>query len=47
MSGGLFSSAVGIAPSDILVEGDAFITPETSYMHQKRMCQDLCLILWT
>jgi hypothetical protein len=37
MSGGLFSSAVGIAPSDILVEGDAFITPETSYAPEENV----------
>ena len=37
MSGGLFSSAVGIAPSDILVEGDAFISPETSYAPEENV----------
>jgi hypothetical protein len=37
MSGGLFSSAVGISPSDILVEGDAFITPETSYAPEENV----------
>ena len=31
LTGGLFNSAVGQAPGDINVEGDAFITPETSY----------------
>ena len=36
MSGGLFSSAVGIAPSDILVEGDGFITPDTSYAPEEK-----------
>jgi len=37
MSGGLFSSAVGIAPSDILVEGDGFITPDTSYAPEENV----------
>ena len=31
IKGGLFGSAIGSAPSDILLEGDDFISPETSY----------------
>jgi hypothetical protein len=31
IKGGLFTSALGHAPSDILLEGDGFITPDTSY----------------
>ena len=31
VKGGLFSSALGHAPSDILMEGDGFVTPDTSY----------------
>jgi hypothetical protein len=31
VKGGLFNSALGTAPSDILMEGDDFISPETSY----------------
>jgi len=31
VKGGLFSSALGHAPSDILLEGDDFISPDTSY----------------
>ena len=31
IQGGLFGSAIGSAPSDILLEGDDFISPETSY----------------
>ena len=31
LSGGLFNTAVGISPSDIIQDGDAFITPETSF----------------
>ena len=31
IKGGLFGSAVGSAPSDILLEGDDFISPDTSY----------------
>ena len=31
VKGGLFNSALGISPSDILVEGDDFISPQTSY----------------
>ena len=31
LSGGLFNTAIGLAPSDIIQDGDAFITPETSY----------------
>ena len=37
LSGGLFSSAVGIAPSDILVEGDGFVTPDTSYAPEENV----------
>jgi hypothetical protein len=29
--GGLFNSALGTAPSDILLEGDEFVSPDTSY----------------
>ena len=31
VKGGLFTSALGHAPSDILLEGDDFISPDTSY----------------
>ena len=31
VKGGLFKSALGEAPSDILMDGDEFISPETSY----------------
>jgi len=31
VKGGLFNTALGTAPSDILIEGDEFISPETSY----------------
>ena len=31
IKGGLFGSALGNAPSDILLEGDGFVTPDTSY----------------
>jgi len=31
VQGGLFGSALGHAPSDILLEGDDFISPDTSY----------------
>jgi hypothetical protein len=31
ISGGQFTSAVGLNPADINLEGDAFITPDTSY----------------
>ena len=31
VKGGLFNSALGHAPSDILLEGDEFVSPETSY----------------
>ena len=31
LKGGRFSSAVGIAPSDIITDGDAFISPENSF----------------
>jgi hypothetical protein len=31
VKGGLFTSAIGHAPSDILLEGDGFVTPDTSY----------------
>ena len=29
--GGMFKSAMGVAPSDILLEGDEFVSPDTSY----------------
>ena len=31
IKGGLFGSALGHAPSDIVLEGDAFVSPDTSY----------------
>ena len=31
VKGGLFGSALGHAPSDIVLEGDGFVTPDTSY----------------
>ena len=31
IKGGLFTSALGHAPSDIILEGDGFVTPDTSY----------------
>ena len=31
IKGGLFGSALGIAPSDIILEGDDFVNPDTSY----------------
>ena len=31
VKGGLFTSALGHAPSDIILEGDDFVNPETSY----------------
>ena len=31
VQGGLFGSALGYAPSDIILEGDGFVTPDTSY----------------
>jgi len=31
VKGGLFTSALGHAPSDIILEGDAFVSPDTSY----------------
>ncbi len=31
IKGGLFKSAVGSAPSDIILEGDEFVSPDTSY----------------
>ena len=31
IKGGLFTSALGHAPSDIVLEGDGFVTPDTSY----------------
>jgi len=37
ISGGLFKSALGVSPTDILVEGDAFITPETSYAPEENL----------
>jgi hypothetical protein len=37
VSGGLFGSAVGQSPSDIIVEGDAFVTPETSYAPEENV----------
>ena len=37
ISGGLFGSAVGIAPSDVILEGDGFITPDTSYAPEENV----------
>jgi hypothetical protein len=37
LTGGLFTSAVGISPSDIIVEGDEFISPETSYAPEENV----------
>ena len=37
ISGGLFKSALGIAPSDIILEGDTFISPETSYAPEENL----------
>ena len=37
LTGGLFNSAVGISPSDILQDGDGFITPETSYAPEEQV----------
>jgi len=31
VKGGLFTSALGHAPSDIVLEGDDFVSPDTSY----------------
>ena len=37
ISGGLFKSALGVSPTDIIVEGDAFVTPETSYAPEENL----------
>jgi len=37
ISGGLFKSALGVSPTDIIVEGDTFITPETSYAPEENL----------
>ena len=37
ISGGLFTSAVGQSPSDINLEGDGFVTPETSYAPEENV----------
>ena len=37
LSGGLFSTAVGIAPGDIIQDGDAFISPETSFAPEENV----------
>ncbi len=37
ISGGLFGSAVGIAPSDVILEGDGFVTPDTSYAPEENV----------
>jgi hypothetical protein len=37
VSGGLFRSVLGIAPSDIILEGDGFVTPETSYAPEENV----------
>ena len=31
VKGGLFNSALGVASSDIILEGDEFVSPDTSY----------------
>ena len=31
LSGGLFSSALGISPDSVILEGDEFVSPDTSY----------------
>jgi hypothetical protein len=37
VSGGLFGSVLGVAPSDIILEGDGFVTPETSYAPEENV----------
>jgi len=37
ISGGLFKSVLGQSPSDINIDGDAFITPETSYAPEENL----------
>ena len=37
MSGGLFNSVLGKSPSDIIVEGDTFISPDTSYSPEENI----------
>jgi hypothetical protein len=37
ISGGLFGSVLGVAPSDIILEGDGFVTPETSYAPEENV----------
>jgi hypothetical protein len=37
ISGGQFTSAVGLNPADINIEGDAFITPDTSYAPEENV----------
>jgi len=37
ISGGQFTSAVGLNPADINLEGDAFITPDTSYAPEENV----------
>ena len=37
ISGGLFSSAVGVSPGDIIQDGDAFVTPETSFAPEENV----------
>ena len=37
VSGGLFSSAVGISPGDIITDGDTFISPDTSFAPEENV----------
>ena len=37
VKGGLFKSALGTNPSDILLEGDGFVTPDTSYAPEENV----------
>jgi hypothetical protein len=37
VSGGRFTSVLGVSPSDIIVEGDAFVTPETSFAPEENV----------
>ena len=37
VSGGLFSSAVGVNPGDIITDGDQFISPETSFGPEEKV----------
>ena len=37
VSGGLFSSAIGISPSDIITDGDTFVSPDTSFSPEENV----------